>query len=148
YYEDLLQRLALGDLHALLTPLMVSIVWAREALDPETLLLLMQRRKTLVPGEQARQTLREGLQRLGSMVRAVSSASGLGYEPYHPTFRDFAKRNDSGRLTHQNALASAAFCELALEWNKMPPGSAARLYALRHGPATLRQAGRVQEAAD
>jgi WD40 repeat protein len=148
YYEDLLQRLAIGDLHALLTPLMVSIAWGREALGTEILLLLMQRRKALVGGEQAIETLREGLQRLGAMVRAVTSAGGLGYEPYHPTFRDFVKRNDSGRLTQQNALTEAEFCDLARDWQRIPPGHSARLYALRHGPATLRQAGRPQEAAD
>src|SRR5262249_16258306 len=63
YYDDLLRRFAIGELQALLTPLVVSVVWAKAPLDEETLLELMQRRKVLLTGggEPPVQTLHRGL---------------------------------------------------------------------------------------
>ena len=69
YFDDLLKRLSIGALQALLTPLIVTIAWAREPLDEDTLLLLMSRRKVLRAGEADRPLLHRGLIALGSMLR-------------------------------------------------------------------------------
>jgi hypothetical protein len=76
YYNDMLRRFAIGELQALLTPLVVSVAWAKAPLE-ETLLELMLRRKVLLVGgeEAAEQTLRRGLDEAGVMLRVVPSSS-------------------------------------------------------------------------
>src|SRR5712671_3283477 len=51
YYDDLLRRMSIGDLQAVLTPLVVTLAWEREPLSEEILQLLLERRKVLVAGE-------------------------------------------------------------------------------------------------
>ena len=69
YFDDLLRRLSIGAVQALLTPLITTIAWAREPLDEDTLLLLMARRGVVRKGEVDRPLLQSGLTALGSMLR-------------------------------------------------------------------------------
>ncbi|HJT77787.1 MAG TPA: ATP-binding protein, partial [Gemmataceae bacterium] len=144
YYEDLLGRLGIGDVPALLTPLVVTIAWAKAPLDDETLHLLMVRQKQLAEGDDGRAVLRQALEALGSMVRRAPVPGGgqPGYEPYHPTFRDHVRTDKIKRLGQKNQLAQQAFCELAEGWANIPAEHAARKYALRFGPRTLVEAKR------
>src|SRR4051812_15549254 len=50
YYDELLRRFAIGELQALLTPLVVSVAWAKGPLEEAVLLELMLRRKVLAAG--------------------------------------------------------------------------------------------------
>ncbi len=153
YYDDLLQRLAIGDLHALLTPLVVTIAWAKAPLDAEALFLLMVRRRVLTEGANGRATLRRGLERVGSLVRpvAIPGRGPHGYEVYHPTFREHihqgGRRQEDGRreLDEQNQLAREDLCALAREWQALPGDHPARSYVLRFGPQTLLEARRWDE---
>jgi hypothetical protein len=95
----------------------VTIVWAREPLDEETLHLLMERRKVVEAGPEGRKVLRQALERVGSMLRlAPLPGGGTGQEPYHPTFREHVQQNHSGQLGQQNLLARGEFCELVRSW--------------------------------
>jgi hypothetical protein len=138
YYDDLLGRLAIGDLRALLTPLLVTIAWARAPLDEETLLLLMVRREVVPAGETGRLLLRRGLTALSSMLRAAPvPGGGSGYEPYHETFRAHIRKDRAGLLAHQNQVARDKLCTLVRDWSSLPKNHPALGYVLRQGPMIL-----------
>ncbi len=147
YYDDMLRRFTIGELPALLTPLVVGVAWAKAPLEEETLLELMLRRKVLAGGtEAAKQTLRRGLDVAGVMLRVVPlTGGGFGYEPYHLTFRDHVRADEAGIIGGQNLLAREAFCELTDDWARLPVGHAARRYALRHGPEHLLEEKRYDD---
>ncbi len=138
YYDRLLQRLALGELQALLTPLVVTIAWARAPLEEETLHWLMVHRKVTTDDEAGRHLLRRGLAAVQSMVRSVGlPGGGVGYLPYHLTFGEHI-HEDRGRIIGvQNPLTRQAFCELGTSWGDMPADHPARSYALRFGVSHL-----------
>ena len=144
YYDDLLRRLAIGDLQALLTPLVVTLAWAHAPLNEAMLHFLMVRRRVLTEDEESRGLLRQGLDVIASMVRLapMPGAEGFGYEPYHPTFRAHLREDMAGRLKHQNRLAREEFAALARGWADIPPDHPARLYALAYGPKILIEAER------
>jgi len=136
YYDDLLKRLSIGALQALLTPLMVTITWAREPLSDDTLLALMVRRTVLT--ESDRPLLRDGLNALGAMLRvAPVPGGGVGYEPYHPTFREHVREDGAGIIGPQNSLARKGLIGLVRDWWELPADHPARAYVLRQGPQTL-----------
>jgi hypothetical protein len=148
YYDDLLRRFAVGELQALLTPLVVSVAWAKAPLEEETLLELMVRRKVLLAGaeEPAEQTLRRALNVAGVMLRVVPlPGGGFGYEPYHLTFRDHIRADEARIIGVQNPLARQEFCHLACAWSDLPVSHAARRYVLRHGPEHLREEKRYPD---
>jgi uncharacterized Zn finger protein (UPF0148 family) len=138
YYDDLLRRLSIGALQALLSPLLVTIAWARAPLDEETLHLLMVRRKVLLSGERSKATLRRGLEAMQSMLRlAPKPGGGYGYELYHPTFREHIQEDKGSIIGDQNPLAREAFAGLAMDWASLPKDHPARAYAVRFGPQHL-----------
>jgi tetratricopeptide (TPR) repeat protein len=148
YYDDMLRRFAIGELQALLTPLVVSVAWAKAPLEEETLLELMLRRKVLLAGgeEVPEQTLRRGLDVAGVMLRVVPlSGGGFGYEPYHLTFRDHVRADAARIIGVQNRLARQEFCDLACDWARLGGGHAARRYVLRHGPEHLLEENRYED---
>jgi hypothetical protein len=147
YYDDLLRRMALGELHALLTPLLVTVAWGQAPLDEETLQLLMVRRKVLGDGDEGHQTLGKGLRALESMLRAAPlPGAGHGFEPYHLTFRTHVCEDRAKIIGVQNALARNEFCDLARDWNALPAGHSARRYLARHGLAHCRENARPEDA--
>jgi hypothetical protein len=139
YYDDLLRRLVLGDLPALLTPLVVTLTWARAPLDEETLHLLMVRRSVATAGEGGRALVRRGLEAVQALVRAVplEGGAGLGYEPYHPSFREHVRQDSGDVIGEQNELSRDALCALVRDWAEVPREHPARRYVLRHGPGHL-----------
>lgn len=137
YYDDMLRRLSIGELQALLTPLLVTIAWARAPLDEETLHLLMVRRKVLLVGEHSRVTLRRGLDALQSMLRLPREGGEDGHEIYHPTFREHIQGDNGKIIGDQNPLAQEEFAELTKDWENLPEDHTARAYALRFGPCHL-----------
>lgn len=140
YYDDLLRRFRIGERQGMLTPLVVSVCWANAPLEEEALVELLQRRTVLLRGdlEQARRKLRQGLADVGVMLRVVSLAGGShGYEPYHLTFRDHVRADETGEIGDQGPLARAEFCKLTCDWIQLSAGHAALRYVLRHGPDHL-----------
>jgi hypothetical protein len=131
YFDDLLRRLSVGALQAPLTPLVVTIAWAKAPLDEATLHELMVRRKAAVHGEKGRALVRRGLEAVQSMVRPTKGAGqeAVGYEPYHLRFRDHVRRDEGEVIGQQNELVREEFCALAREAGRLPPGHPARWYA-------------------
>jgi hypothetical protein len=121
YYDDLLRRLSIGDLQALLTPLAVTLAWAHSPLAEETLQRLMRLRSVLLEGRAGRAVLLRGLAALGSLLRTVPLADGSrGYELYHPTLREHIRIDAHGRLGQQNDIARRTFCDLVQAWQTIP----------------------------
>jgi WD40 repeat protein len=144
YYDDLLRRLAVGELQALLTPLVVTLAWAQAPLDEDTLHLLMARRKVAAASAEGKVLVRRGLAAVQAMVRPAprEGGDGVGYEPYHLSFREHVRRDPGGVVGQQNALSRDELCVLGLDWAAIPGDHPAREYALRYGPRTLLGAGR------
>ena len=143
YYDDLLLRLGIGDLQAVLTPLVVTLAWAFSPLDEEALLYLMAERRLLSADEDGRVLLRQGLEAIRSMVRmAPGSDGGFGYEPYHLTFREHIQTDNAGTLKQQNFQAKDQFCRVTIGWEGTPAGSAVHRYVLQFGPKHLHDAQR------
>ena len=121
YYAELLAGYR-SSLQALLTPLIVTLAWAKTPLDDETLHLLMVRRKVLDGSDAARTLLRQALETLQGMIR-LAPVPGLdhpGYELYHPTFREHIHNDPQGTLAMQNQIARQEFCGLVREWKTIP----------------------------
>jgi hypothetical protein len=135
YYAELLRRVQISSLQALVTPLIVTIAWAKAPLDEEALHLLMLRRKVLDNSEAGRGLLRQGLETLQGMIRLapLPNTDFLGYELYHPTFREHIHSDPHGTLATQNQLARRELCMLIREWSSIPESHPAQTYVFRHG---------------
>ena len=146
YYAELLRRVQISSLQALLTPLIVTLAWAKTPLDDETLHLLMVRRKVLDGSDAARTLLRQALETLQGMIR-LAPVPGLdhpGYELYHPTFREHIHNDPQGTLAMQNQIARQEFCGLVREWKTIPESAPCRgEFEIAPGPG-LRIAARRQ----
>jgi WD40 repeat protein len=147
YYDELLKRLSIGALQALLTPLVVTICQAQAPLAEETLHLMMVRRTVAAEGDEGRQLVRRGLAAVQSMVRAarIPGRQGFGYEPYHKTFRQHVLSDPQQIIGQQNPLTRDALCALVRDWSGIPADHPAREYVLRHGPQHLIDAERWDE---
>jgi len=149
YYDDLLRRLDVDDLHGLLTPLVITLAWAKSPLEEEVLVRLLQGRALSRDFALARKLLHQGLDAVEAMVRAVAlPGGGIGYEPYHLTFRDHVREDRRQRCATQAELAREGFAQLAVGWGGLAAGHPARLYGLRYGPAHLRENGARAELSD
>lgn len=150
YYEVILHRLAIGDLQALMTPLLVTLAWSEAALDEEMLLYLLGQRGLLSEDADGLALLRRGLNAIESIVNRapVPGWHKLGYEPYHATLREHVRADTRATLTQQNQAAKESFCSAIQEWHSLPSKHPARRYALRYGPRTLQSVGRVTELAN
>lgn len=131
YYDELLQRLAIADLHALLTPLVVTICQAKAPLDEATLHQLLLWRTVVTNDAYGRQLMQQGLEAVRSMLRAAPIAEGgFGWIPYHESFRQHVVQ-DADKLRGQNQHARDSLCRMAMEWKELD--GSARSYALRYG---------------
>jgi WD40 repeat protein len=147
YYDELLKRLSIGALQALLTPLVVTICHAKAPLDEKTLHLLMVRRTVVTKGGEGQQLVRQGLAAVQSMVRAarIPRRQGFGYEPYHETFRQHVLTDSKQIIGQQNPLTRDALCAMVCDWSGVPADHPARDYVLHHGPQHLVDAERWDE---
>jgi WD40 repeat protein len=150
YYDELLKRLGISGLQAILTPLVTTIGWARAPLDEETLHLLMSRRKLFLDPERGRTLVRRALDGVQAILKLtpIPDSNLLGYELYHPTLRDHIRADSAGIIGEQNVVARAELCALVGDWSRLPPGHPALAYVLRHGPLSLIEESRWDELAD
>jgi hypothetical protein len=149
YYDDLLLRsVSIGELQAVLTPLLTAIVWAEAPIDEETLQLLLIRRKVMPADDiQGRALLKRALNAIRMMIRPAPTmvvmregeavARTEVWEPYHNDLRQHIRKDPAGIIGSQNDLARDAYCELTGEWRSIPAGHPALVYVLRHGPQHL-----------
>ena len=145
YYDDLLRRVPIGELQAVLTPLVTAIVWAEAPVDEPTLLLLLRQRRVL-PADEAggRALLRRALEAVRMMIRPADpggrAADGgplPAWELYHNDLRLHIRRDRAGIIGSQNGLAREAFCDLTAGWRAIPAGHPALSYMLHYGPLHL-----------
>jgi hypothetical protein len=146
YYDDLLRRLSIGELQAMLTPLVVTLAWAQAPLNVEMLRLLMVHRKVVRDTEHGRSLLERGLAAVQSLVRMAPLPGGSGYEAYHFTFREHIRADQAGLIGEQNSLARDAFCELTRGWASLPSANPLRSYLARHGLAHCQEGAGREDA--
>jgi WD40 repeat protein len=139
YYDDLLRRLGVGDLQAIVSPLVVTLAWARAPLDERTLYELLRRRRLFVDPEAGRVLVRRGLDAVRGMIRPalLPGSPHQGYELYHSTLRKHIRDDTQKVIGQQNPLARDSLIELILDWQNLPVDHPARNYAISQGPATL-----------
>ena len=76
YHEELLRRCAVGDLHAVVTPLVATLAVAEEPLTKEELTALLARRGCVTGGEKSVALVDRCLSAVASMVRLAPDPDG------------------------------------------------------------------------
>ena len=141
YHEELLRRLGVGDLQAVVTPLAAILATAYEPLSVRELVAILVHRKLLTE-EGARQMVEKGLAAIASMVRSAPDPEGeVGYCLFHQSLRDHMTGSD--QMTHSIATAREAFADLA-EQEKVP--EVIRNYVFRCGIKHLIEQNRLEKA--
>jgi hypothetical protein len=138
FYDDLLGRVQIDDVQAILPKLLGAIVWARGPVAGELLFELLRRLENERPEkwDRLRADIRQALLRAASLVRPGPLPEGeFGYLPCHTTFQDHF-RTSSTRLGRTNDQARDAFVRLTNDWRNVAE-AAARPYVFRHGPQHL-----------
>jgi tetratricopeptide (TPR) repeat protein len=141
YHEELLRRLGVGDLQAVVTPLAAILATAYEPLSVRELVAILVHRKLLTE-QGARQMVEKGLAAIASMVRSAPDPEGeVGYCLFHQSLRDHMTGSD--QMTHSIAIAREAFADIA---EKTEPPPELRNYLLRCGIDHLLEVNRKEEA--
>ncbi len=150
YYEDIIRRLGLGDLQALVSPAMVTLAWSEGPLSREALDELLRWRGLLASGAASAELLDRAMEHLRPLTRLAptgSQASGrpvLGYMPYHDSLR--AHLRESPLTQNASTLAREAYARAAAQIDTFAPGGHLRPYLERHGVGHLADTGRYREA--
>ncbi len=147
YFEDLLGRYGIDDLHQVLTPLVATLAVAAEPLDEPTMHALLAHRRTVEPDGAGLALVRRALQTAGAVLRLAPTPQGtLGYTLYHETFRIHVGQV-SGETRQAAATARRALADAAADW-ATDALTAARGYLLRRGVMHLLEMGRSETAAE
>jgi WD40 repeat protein len=142
YYEELLRRLSVGDLHQVLTPLAATLAVALEPLDATALAALLRRRGKLVPeGEKGLRLVEQGLSAIASMLKRALTPEGQdGYTLYHLSLRQHMASSEHSQVAV--ATAREVMGDLALD---VAPDTAAP-YLYRCGITHLLEMHRAEKA--
>jgi WD40 repeat protein len=145
YYEALLRRYAINDLHQVLTPLIATLAMAGEPLGIDALHALLCLRTLVEPTPAGQRLVVRALEAAGAMLKPASTPEGeRGYMVYHETFRQHVAEL-SAQTRQAAATTRAAFAEAALRWHD-PALEPAACYLARQGVIHLLLAGRPAEA--
>ena len=139
YHEELLRRCAVGDLQAVVTPMLVTLALACEPLCLEEVAALLQRfgRLETVNVE----LVERGLKALGSMLCRTSEPNGKsGIKIYHHSLLSHILQ--SAALVETVASIKRAFADASTR----PSGDPAENYLYRHGVRHLLEVSRFDEA--
>ncbi|MDG2443526.1 MAG: tetratricopeptide repeat protein, partial [Luminiphilus sp.] len=119
YHEQLIDRLGIGDLKAILTPLAATLAVAHEPLAEHELVTLMQMRKLITADDAGGKLIREGLAALAPMLRRAPDPEGEeGFTLFHASLREHMLSTPA--MTQGIATARAAFAEAALNTENYP----------------------------
>jgi hypothetical protein len=142
YYEELLRRLSVGDLHQVLTPLAATLAVALGPLDAEALAALLYRRGKLVPeGEAGLRLVERGLSAIASMLKRAPTPAGRdGYTLYHLSLRQHMATSEHSQAAV--ATAREMLGDLALD----VASDAAAPYLYRCGINHLVETHRAEKA--
>lgn len=143
YHEDLLRRLAVGDLQAVVTPLVATLACAHEPLSVLEIESVLVYRKLLTP-DGATTLVEEGLAATASMLSSAPDPEGeTGFTLFHQSLRDHMRTSEQMRQSMTTGIAAMAELSLGSD----APESL-RNYLLRCGVRHLLEAGRHDEAQD
>lgn len=137
YYEELVQRCAVGDDHVLDTYALCLVTLAYEPLSEAAIADLLRRRLTLDGDADAHSTrVRVALSRLGGMLtRDLTPDGDAGFRIYHESLREHLQRAPDLAITRRDAI------ENVLVKGAIEPGDGpAAKYLYLHGIAHLLEA--------
>ena len=141
YHEELLRRLAVGDLQAVVTPLVATLACAHEPLSVREIESVLVYRKLLTP-DGASALVEEGLAATASMLSSAPDPEGeTGFTLFHQSLRDHMRTSEQMRQSMTTGIAAMAELSLGAD----APESL-RNYLLRCGVRHLLEAGRHDEA--
>lgn len=141
YHEELLRRLAVGDLQAVVTPLVATLACAHEPLSAAEIQTVLLHRK-LVTAEGVNDLFDRALAATSSMLATSADPEGeSGYTIFHQSLRDHM--HSSNEVRQSIAMAGEAFADLAVL--EQPPAALSN-YLLRCGPRHLIESNRTEEA--
>jgi tetratricopeptide (TPR) repeat protein len=141
YHEELLRRLAVGDLQAVVTPLVATLACAHEPLSLQEITAILVHRKLLV-AEGAEALVDEALAATASMLSTAPDPEGeTGFTLFHQSLRDHMRGSEQMRQSIGTGIAALA--DLSIETNPPPPLTN---YLLRCGVRHLLDANRREEA--
>jgi tetratricopeptide (TPR) repeat protein len=113
YHEELLRRLGVGDLQAVVTPLAATLACACEPLTVAQLEAVFLHRK-LIRAEGGRSLLERGLAALAAMVTSAPTPEGaVGYTLFHQSLRDHILA--SPQMTQSVGTSREAWGDLAVQ---------------------------------
>lgn len=139
YHAELLRRCVVGDLHAVMTPLVALLALAREPLTSVTIAALLVRRGVLATANVS--LVERALAAVATMVRRTPGPDDRGgFVLYHHSLRIHILASD--QMTETVAVTRHSLAAAALH----PAGDAAEVYLHRCGVAHLVDEGRHAEA--
>ena len=141
YHEELLRRLAVGDLQAIVTPLVAMLACAHEPLSSAELATILANRN-LIKRQGSSELIDKALAAVSSMIVAAPDPDGeAGFMLFHSSLRDHIRT--SPLMVQSVAMASDAFADLAA-LHAAPPEITS--YLLRCGVRHLLDAERRDDA--
>jgi tetratricopeptide (TPR) repeat protein len=141
YHEELLRRLGVGDLQAVVTPLAATLATAYEPLSLDELFAVLLHRK-LVAEDGGQELVERGLAAITSMITTAPDPKGeIGYRLFHQSLRDHIL--ESLQMTHSVSTAREAFADLS-DLGVFHPHL--KNYLIRCGVRHLLEANREEEA--
>ncbi len=145
YYEELLHRCKVSTLQQVLTPMVTLLAVAEEPLGDEQLSEYLLDRRLLKYAGEATTTVREGVARVRSMLRAGARPGGKpGHMLYHHSLRQHL--HDSPTSREAVELSGDWLCD---KCSQVPvPEDSFKPYVFRHGVRHLLAAGRYAAAVD
>lgn len=141
YHEELLRRLAVGDLQAVVTPLVATLACAHEPLSLREITAILVHRKLLV-ADGAEPLVDDALAATASMLSTAPDPEGeTGFTLFHQSLRDHMRGSEQMRQSMGTGIAALA--DLSVESD---PPAALQNYLLRCGVRHLLDADRREEA--
>ena len=142
YHEKLLKQLGIGDLEAVLGPVVAALALAHEPLEEGELHAFLACRKLLPADESGQSLLARGLAALASMLKTAPDPDGqAGFVLFHNSLRDHVRDSPTMAITVRQTRE--AFADLAEE--ETPPDRLEK-YLLRCGVDHLLEGQRAAAA--
>jgi tetratricopeptide (TPR) repeat protein len=146
YYRRILERLSVGDIQALVTPVVMTVALAHCPLDLDALLGLLVTARRLVPGHSAYEFLALAIDRIGSLITPAPTPWGTkGWNLAHETLREFLL--EAADTAQQRELVKEDYCRTTTDVELLPEGTA-RTYVFLYGPTHLAHAGKYDRFLD